>query len=141
MGFRTVTLARMEIAHVDSARLLDHVFASLAASRGGFVLTANLDILRRHSLDHSARALYDAADVRVADGMPLVWASAIAGDPLPERIAGAFTLREVDGHTSEEICEILGISTNNLWVMLYRARTHLRRCLELNWFARQPAKG
>jgi RNA polymerase sigma-70 factor (ECF subfamily) len=61
--------------------------------------------------------------------------------PLPERVASAFTLREVDGHTSEEICEILGITTNNLWVMLYRARTHLRRCLELNWFMRQPAKG
>jgi RNA polymerase sigma-70 factor, ECF subfamily len=61
--------------------------------------------------------------------------------PLPERIASAFTLREVDGHTSEEICEILGITTNNLWVILYRARTHLRRCLELNWFARPQAKG
>ena len=61
--------------------------------------------------------------------------------PLPERTASAFTLREVDGHTSEEICEILGITTNNLWVMLHRARTHLRRCLELNWFTRRPAKG
>ncbi len=60
--------------------------------------------------------------------------------PLPERIANAFTLREVDGHSSEEICELLSISTNNLWVMLYRARTHLRRCLELNWFKRQPEK-
>lgn len=60
--------------------------------------------------------------------------------PLPERIANAFTLREVEGHSSEEICEILSVSTNNLWVMLYRARAHLRRCLELNWFTRQPGK-
>ena len=54
--------------------------------------------------------------------------------PLPKRTASAFTLREVDGLKSEEICEILSISANNLWVMLHRARLHLRNCLEVNWF-------
>lgn len=54
--------------------------------------------------------------------------------PLPKRTAMAFTLREVDGHGSEEICEMLGVRVNNLWVMLHRARLHLRNCLELNWF-------
>lgn len=57
--------------------------------------------------------------------------------PLPQRTASAFTLREVDGHTSEDICEILSISVSNLWVMLHRARLHLRNCLELNWFKRE----
>lgn len=56
--------------------------------------------------------------------------------PLPQRIASVFTLREVDGLTSEEICELLGITVNNLWVMLHRARAHLRRCIEMNWFMR-----
>lgn len=54
--------------------------------------------------------------------------------PLPQRTASAFTLREIDGLKSEEICEILNISVNNLWVMLHRARLHLRNCLEMNWF-------
>jgi RNA polymerase sigma-70 factor (ECF subfamily) len=57
-------------------------------------------------------------------------------EPLPPRLASAFTLREVDGLTSEEICEVLGVTTNNLWVMLHRARAHLRHCIELNWFKR-----
>lgn len=56
--------------------------------------------------------------------------------PLPQRTASAFTLREVDDLKSEEICEILNISASNLWVMLHRARLHLRNCLELNWFKR-----
>jgi len=56
--------------------------------------------------------------------------------PLPKRTASAFTLRDVDGLTSEEICEMLSIKVNNLWVMLHRARLHLRNCLELNWFKR-----
>lgn len=54
--------------------------------------------------------------------------------PLPARTVTAFTLREVDGLKSEEICEILSIRVNNLWVMLHRARLHLRNCLEVNWF-------
>jgi len=54
--------------------------------------------------------------------------------PLPQRTASVFTLREVDGLKSDEICEILNISANNLWVMLHRARLHLRNCLEINWF-------
>jgi RNA polymerase sigma-70 factor (TIGR02943 family) len=56
--------------------------------------------------------------------------------PLPERTASAFTLREVDGLTSEQICEALNITVNNLWVMLHRARLHLRNCLEINWFTK-----
>jgi len=53
---------------------------------------------------------------------------------MPTRTASAFTLREVDGLQSEAICEMLGITMNNLWVMLHRARMHLRNCLEVNWF-------
>jgi len=53
---------------------------------------------------------------------------------LPERVARVFLLREVDDVSSEEICNALNISPNNLWVMLHRARLALRRCLEMNWF-------
>ncbi|HEX8141581.1 MAG TPA: sigma-70 family RNA polymerase sigma factor [Pyrinomonadaceae bacterium] len=60
--------------------------------------------------------------------------------PLPARISSAFTLREVDGMRSEEICEILNVTVNNLWVMLHRARIHLRRCIEMNWFGRETLK-
>ncbi|MBC7931525.1 MAG: sigma-70 family RNA polymerase sigma factor [Rubrivivax sp.] len=60
--------------------------------------------------------------------------------PLPERVASAFLLREVDGVSSAEICEVFGISANNLWVMLHRARTQLRRCIEVNWFRREADK-
>jgi RNA polymerase sigma-70 factor (ECF subfamily) len=59
---------------------------------------------------------------------------------LPQRTASAFTLREVDGLSSKEICEVLGISVNNLWVMLHRARLHLRNCLEINWFTKEAIR-
>jgi RNA polymerase sigma-70 factor, ECF subfamily len=53
---------------------------------------------------------------------------------LPERVANVFTLREMDGFESSEICEFLHISPNNFWVMMHRARLHLRRCIDNNWF-------
>jgi len=58
---------------------------------------------------------------------------------LPERVARVFLLREVDDLPSDEICAVLNISPNNLWVMLHRARLALRRCLEVNWFGAQPS--
>ncbi len=56
---------------------------------------------------------------------------------LPKNISTVFTMREVDGVESKEICKLLNISENNLWVMLHRARMALRRCLETNWFGKQ----
>lgn len=53
---------------------------------------------------------------------------------LPSRLADAFTLRELEGLSGEEVCKVLDVTPTNLWVMMYRARMHLRRCLEMNWF-------
>lgn len=53
----------------------------------------------------------------------------------PERLSQAFALRVIDGLSTQEVCEILGVSATNLNVMLYRARLRIRQCLEKNWFA------
>ena len=53
---------------------------------------------------------------------------------LPPRLAQVFALRELDGLETKEICDVMNISSDNLWVMLYRARMKLRQHLELMWF-------
>lgn len=53
---------------------------------------------------------------------------------LPERTALAFAMKEIEDVECSEICIALDISESNLWVMLHRARMHLRRCLEVRWF-------
>jgi RNA polymerase sigma-70 factor (ECF subfamily) len=55
---------------------------------------------------------------------------------LPPRMAQVFLFREVDEVSSKEICETLNITPANLWVLLHRARKHLRRCLEVHHFRR-----
>jgi RNA polymerase sigma-70 factor (ECF subfamily) len=54
---------------------------------------------------------------------------------LPEQMADAFTLREVEGLDGKEVCNALDVSANNLWVMLHRARLRLWKCLGNNWFS------
>lgn len=52
---------------------------------------------------------------------------------LKEKTGLAFTLRELEGLSTEEICKELNLKPNNLWVVLHRARTQLKSCLEANW--------
>lgn len=84
-----VDLFGMRIANLSAPELSDWIFDELDGGRGRWCVTANLDILQRFRGDLGARLLYGAADVTVADGMPLVWASRLAGCPLTERIAGS----------------------------------------------------
>lgn len=74
---------------ITEAQCVAHVADALAAGRGGWIVTANLDHLRR--LRHAAdfQACYAQANVAVADGMPLVWAARLQGTPLPARVAGS----------------------------------------------------
>src|SRR5712672_3791950 len=56
-------------------------------------------------------------------------------EKLQPNTARVFMMREVMELEGEEICKELGITSTNLWVILYRARVALRQCLEQNWFA------
>jgi RNA polymerase sigma-70 factor (ECF subfamily) len=53
---------------------------------------------------------------------------------LPGRLAQVFILREVIELSSQEICEFMGISIGNLYVMMHRARKRLRQNMQLKWF-------
>ena len=49
---------------------------------------------------------------------------------LPESQRQVVTLRDIEGLTSGEVCELLGISEGNQRVLLHRARTRVRALLE-----------
>ena len=55
---------------------------------------------------------------------------AAAIDALPERHRAVLTLRDVEGLSSEEVCELLDISPGNQRVLLHRARAKVREALE-----------
>lgn len=59
-------------------------------------------------------------------------------EKLPPKTARVFMMREWLELDTEEICKELGLTSTNVWVILYRARVRLRECLDLNWFGNQP---
>lgn len=59
----------------------------------------------------------------------------LCADRLKPTMAQVFSLREVSGMETEEICKELNISATNCWVLLHRARLFMRECLEKNGFS------
>ena len=53
---------------------------------------------------------------------------------LPKKQAQVFKMKTIQGISTEDICNELGINPSNLWVMIHRARTALMGCLNENWY-------
>lgn len=78
----------LPLHRLDRGSTVDRVMERLGQGRGGCLYTVNLQFLflaRRHP---DFRELLMNGEMLVADGMPLVWASRLQRDPLPERVTG-----------------------------------------------------
>ena len=74
---------------LDHRTLIQLFLEGVRARHGGWIVTPNLDILRQFTANPECRELILAASHRVADGLPIVWASRLAGTPVPERVPGS----------------------------------------------------
>ena len=54
----------------------------------------------------------------------------VAIDALPEKQRQVITLRDVEGYSAEEVCNVLELSETNQRVLLHRARTKVRQALD-----------
>lgn len=88
-GNGRVALMGVEIDRLDESQTIAIALDRLHDRVGGWICPTNLDVLRQCVESAEIRGLVQAADVVVADGMPLLWASRLAGQPLPERVAGS----------------------------------------------------
>ena len=51
-------------------------------------------------------------------------------EKLPQQQRLAFVFREIEELATSEVVEVMRVSVNNLGVLIFRAKTNLRRCLE-----------
>ncbi len=72
---------------VDAETAIRRIVDGWVAGVGGVVVTPNVDIVRQAARHQELARVLASADLSLADGMPLVWASRIAGAPLPGRAA------------------------------------------------------
>jgi len=75
--------------NLDLAQSVATVERALACGRRGYVVTPNVDHLVLYRDCPAFRAACREAALRLADGMPIVWASRLIGQPLRARAAGS----------------------------------------------------
>jgi N-acetylglucosaminyldiphosphoundecaprenol N-acetyl-beta-D-mannosaminyltransferase len=73
-------------------------------AEGGFhqVATANVDFVSRAMADTRLQEILCDCDMVLADGMPIVWASKIAGAPLKERVTGVDLVQRLAQRSAEK---------------------------------------
>jgi len=77
---------------------------------------------------------WDNASEKTIENQELKMQLEICIDNLPEKYAMVFRMKTIQEFQTEEICKELDITASNLWVIIHRARTQLRKCMEDNWF-------
>ncbi len=86
---KKIVLGCVAFDAITESETCDQIARELAQGNGGMVVTANLDHLLRCERSAEYLQLVERAQLVVADGMPLIWASRIQRTPLPERVAGS----------------------------------------------------
>ena len=82
-------LMGLPIDRLTKEEAIEQILTACDRGEGGWVITPNVDILRQVNRDKAFRQVVGKATLRLADGAPLVWASRMQQQALPERIPGA----------------------------------------------------
>jgi len=84
-----VRIGYLDVHAITLAAALERIASLVERKAGGAVFTPNVDHVVKAERDASFREAYARADLCLADGMPLVWASRLLGASLPEKVSGS----------------------------------------------------
>ena len=82
---------------VTEKQVIAHVISSIRDGIGGWIVTPNVDHLRIISERPELLTTVNEASLKIADGMPLIWASRVQGTPVAGESDGGRTDSEPDG--------------------------------------------
>jgi len=108
----TVLIHGVKVAAMTEVAAVQRIIAAAVAECGWWTITANLDHVRRYRREQVARELIDRADLILADGAPLIWASRCAGTRLPERVAGSDLIWSISAAASERDVSVFLLGGN-----------------------------
>jgi N-acetylglucosaminyldiphosphoundecaprenol N-acetyl-beta-D-mannosaminyltransferase len=84
-----VALLGVPFDNVTVSEAIGRIDGMIASRQPHYVVTANVDFCIQALEDIELRRIFCEAHLVLCDGTPLVWASRLFGNPLPERVAGA----------------------------------------------------
>src|SRR5947208_6618857 len=101
---------------VTTTETIDIVNRMVESGAPHYIATANVDFLVQAAHDVELRRILFDAHLVLCDGTPLVWASRLLGNPLPERVAGSDIIPLLLGVAAEKgyLPFFLGASADSL---------------------------
>jgi N-acetylglucosaminyldiphosphoundecaprenol N-acetyl-beta-D-mannosaminyltransferase len=84
-----VNLIGTWIDDVSMDEAIARIEALIPLRSSALVVTPNVDHLIKLRQDPEFRRVYEAADLVLADGQPLIWAAQLLGTPLKEKVSGS----------------------------------------------------
>lgn len=97
-----INIFGVQLDYVDYAKACDRVKTFLQAHDNKIIVTPNAEIIMAARKDPELKAVLNAADICLPDGIGVVIASGILGKPLAERTTGFDFMMKVMEMTSEE---------------------------------------
>ncbi|MCX6111263.1 MAG: WecB/TagA/CpsF family glycosyltransferase [Proteobacteria bacterium] len=98
----TLTIGRLSVDVLDFPGAVRRIVDLAREHRAAYVVTPNADHVVRAQTDAEFVAIAQGADLSVADGMPLVWASRFLGQRLPQRVTGADLLPAICAEAAKQ---------------------------------------
>jgi N-acetylglucosaminyldiphosphoundecaprenol N-acetyl-beta-D-mannosaminyltransferase len=84
-----IALLGVPFDNITTAETVQRIEQMVASRQPHYLVTANVDFLVQGLRDVELHRILMDAHLVLCDGMPLVWASHLLGNPLPERVAGS----------------------------------------------------
>ncbi len=85
----TVDLYGVRFSNLAKSSALEYILDFVRGDNKGFAVTPNVDHVVKLQQNAEFRKAYDEAALVLADGMPLVLISKIAGKPITEKLSGS----------------------------------------------------
>jgi exopolysaccharide biosynthesis WecB/TagA/CpsF family protein len=88
-GRPPIAILGVPFDNVTLAEAVVEIESMVASHQPHYLVTANVDFLVQAQSDLELRHILTDADLVLCDGTPVLWASRLLGNRLPERVAGA----------------------------------------------------
>ena len=91
-GIQSIRILGVRVDNLDQDQAIVHLLALAATGRPHHVVTVNPEFVMMAQRDPAFRAVLEAADLALPDGIGLLWAARLQGTPLRGRATGSDTL-------------------------------------------------
>src|SRR5690606_6795760 len=84
-----VEIFSLPISKIDLGEMLAAIEERIRSREPGYVVTPNVNFVCTYHRNERFRPAYRGAFLWLPDGTPLMWAAALAGKPLKEKLSGS----------------------------------------------------